>query len=188
MYCRWGGEGASDRACTEIYMGSKPFSESETQAVANFVMKHRNNIKVGSKVFLAVVITLVVDDNEDATAAATVVGDDAIFVVVVVVVDVVVDVVVVVDDVVVGVVDDDDDVVVVVVVVNINVVPVLFVPLVVPDVSQLRPIHPVPVGLHRPRRASQLPRPGLPRQGHGRQHEGQVHHRISRQGPLPRCR
>ncbi len=43
---RWGGEGASDRACTEIYMGSRPFSERETRAVADFIMKNRKSIRV----------------------------------------------------------------------------------------------------------------------------------------------
>ncbi len=36
---RWGGEGASPRPCTEIYMGTTPFSESETRAVKDFIMK-----------------------------------------------------------------------------------------------------------------------------------------------------
>jgi len=34
----WGGKGASNNPCTETYRGSRPFSEPETKAIANFIL------------------------------------------------------------------------------------------------------------------------------------------------------
>ncbi|KAH0557501.1 hypothetical protein KQX54_007114 [Cotesia glomerata] len=38
--------GASNNPCSDIYAGSKPFSEVETQALRNYVLAHNNTIKV----------------------------------------------------------------------------------------------------------------------------------------------
>ncbi|XP_071439408.1 carboxypeptidase B-like [Hetaerina americana] len=42
----WGGRGASDDPCDETYSGSKPFSEPETRAIADFLMNNRDKFKV----------------------------------------------------------------------------------------------------------------------------------------------
>jgi len=41
----WGGEGTSPLACSEVYHGTKPFSEPETQAVSNYIMAHLSKIR-----------------------------------------------------------------------------------------------------------------------------------------------
>nr|UPI76683.1 M14 metal carboxypeptidase 6 [Antheraea yamamai] len=40
---RWGGKGASNSPCSEIYRGSKAFSEPETQALSNFIQTSAAN-------------------------------------------------------------------------------------------------------------------------------------------------
>ncbi|KAF2891646.1 hypothetical protein ILUMI_14527, partial [Ignelater luminosus] len=42
----WGGAGASKEECSGNYMGPSPFSEPETQAVRDFILKYKNNIKL----------------------------------------------------------------------------------------------------------------------------------------------
>ncbi|XP_077977332.1 carboxypeptidase B-like [Glandiceps talaboti] len=38
----WGGQGSSGLPCTETYRGAEPFSESETAAVANFILNEQS--------------------------------------------------------------------------------------------------------------------------------------------------
>ncbi|XP_049875752.1 carboxypeptidase B-like [Pectinophora gossypiella] len=40
---RWGGKGASNNPCSEIYRGSRAFSEPETKAVSNFIKNIASN-------------------------------------------------------------------------------------------------------------------------------------------------
>eukprot|EP00112_Aurelia_sp_Birch-Aquarium-sp1_P006239 Seg1692.3 transcript_id=Seg1692.3/GoldUCD/mRNA.D3Y31 product="Carboxypeptidase A4" protein_id=Seg1692.3/GoldUCD/D3Y31 len=42
---RWGGDGASPDACDETFHGYRPFSESETRAIARYLFKRRNDMK-----------------------------------------------------------------------------------------------------------------------------------------------
>lgn len=41
----WGGEGTSNNPCSDIYCGTKAFSEPETQAISNYILKNVNSIK-----------------------------------------------------------------------------------------------------------------------------------------------
>lgn len=43
---RWGGAGTSSNPCSDIYRGSRPFSEPETAAVAAAILQRRNQIKM----------------------------------------------------------------------------------------------------------------------------------------------
>lgn len=43
---KWGGAGSSNVPCKEIFAGSRAFSEPETQAISNFVLAHKDKIKV----------------------------------------------------------------------------------------------------------------------------------------------
>lgn len=43
---QWGGKGTSADPCSDIYRGTRAFSEPETAAVANAVLARRNQIKL----------------------------------------------------------------------------------------------------------------------------------------------
>nr|CAD7578665.1 unnamed protein product [Timema californicum] len=42
----WGGKGASDDPCHETYAGPRPFSEPESRAISEFLMDHKDRIKL----------------------------------------------------------------------------------------------------------------------------------------------
>jgi len=42
----WGEKGSSDDPCHETYAGPRAFSEPESRAAAEFIMEHRDRIKV----------------------------------------------------------------------------------------------------------------------------------------------
>jgi len=43
---QWGGKGASKNPCSETYRGTRPFSESETDAVQKFIMPRARQFKL----------------------------------------------------------------------------------------------------------------------------------------------
>jgi hypothetical protein len=42
----WGQSGSSSYPCSEIYHGPNPFSEPETRAISNYILKMKDRIKV----------------------------------------------------------------------------------------------------------------------------------------------
>jgi len=43
---KWGGKGSSNKQCSEVYRGPRAFSEPESRAIKQFILKRRRNIKL----------------------------------------------------------------------------------------------------------------------------------------------
>lgn len=41
--CLFSGRGGSDHKCSELYYGSKEFSEEETKALSNYILRHKGS-------------------------------------------------------------------------------------------------------------------------------------------------